>query len=360
MTLTLSSVKPTRTNYTFKGWATSASATTVAYQSGGSYTSNSAITLYAVWELTYKKPEITNISVIRSDDGDRIAVGFDWITYKTVQSIKIEVSSSGGTTSYPVSASGTSGSVYEGVTDLDPEIAYMVRITVTDAGGEWIVSKNVPGLIFAMDVKAKAKGIAFGKAAELDNYADFGFKTRHRSTMEFDNNQPIKGMAPDGTLKEVLNPQNTNGNFVLGYGLYDSQEGGTHIYGHDVVFGVSNITSPGTFRPYRRRGDSNTFTVRTAGYVTNSGKDVSFTLPLSMPIVGSPTITVTSNQGFVLRQGEKYTHGSSATVYVIPDSYEVSFSMFIGVTITAKFSNNTNVTNNDAIGITWNGTITFS
>ena len=46
-TLTLSSTKPTRTGYTFKGWATSASGS-VTYASGASYASNSALTLYAV------------------------------------------------------------------------------------------------------------------------------------------------------------------------------------------------------------------------------------------------------------------------------------------------------------------------
>lgn len=48
-TLTLSSTKPTRTGYTFQGWATSASGS-VAYQPDASYTSNSALTLYAVWK----------------------------------------------------------------------------------------------------------------------------------------------------------------------------------------------------------------------------------------------------------------------------------------------------------------------
>lgn len=48
-TLTLSSTKPTRTGYTFKGWATSASGSR-AYSAGGNYTSNASVTLYAVWE----------------------------------------------------------------------------------------------------------------------------------------------------------------------------------------------------------------------------------------------------------------------------------------------------------------------
>ena len=47
-TLTLSGTRPTRSGYTFQGWATSASGA-VAYQPGGSYTTNGAVTLYAVW-----------------------------------------------------------------------------------------------------------------------------------------------------------------------------------------------------------------------------------------------------------------------------------------------------------------------
>ena len=49
-TLTLSSTKPTRTGFTFQGWATSSSATTATYSAGGSYTANSGTTLYAVWK----------------------------------------------------------------------------------------------------------------------------------------------------------------------------------------------------------------------------------------------------------------------------------------------------------------------
>ncbi len=47
--LTLSSTKPSRTGYTFKGWATSSSGS-VAYSSGASYTSNASVTLYAIWQ----------------------------------------------------------------------------------------------------------------------------------------------------------------------------------------------------------------------------------------------------------------------------------------------------------------------
>ncbi len=47
--LILSSTKPTRTDYTFQGWATSSSATSATYQPGSTYTTNANLTLYAVW-----------------------------------------------------------------------------------------------------------------------------------------------------------------------------------------------------------------------------------------------------------------------------------------------------------------------
>ena len=48
--LTLSSTKPTRTGYTFKGWATNASGTGITYSAGGTYSDNNNIVLYAIWE----------------------------------------------------------------------------------------------------------------------------------------------------------------------------------------------------------------------------------------------------------------------------------------------------------------------
>lgn len=48
--LKLSSVIPTRERYEFLGWATSQNGS-VSYSAGSNYTSNSGITLYAVWKL---------------------------------------------------------------------------------------------------------------------------------------------------------------------------------------------------------------------------------------------------------------------------------------------------------------------
>ena len=370
-TLTLSSTKPTRTNYTFKGWGVSPLSTTVSYTAGGTYSLNSAITLYAVWMLSYTKPSIKNLSVNRcdsngivSDEGTCSYVKFNWSTSISVTSIKIEYKKSGATTwsTIPVESIGNSGVVNKVIDSVvfDTEYSYDFRITVSDSNGSTIVSGMLNAMMYPLDVKSGGTGIAFGKPAELVNTADFNFEVMHRKKVIFKNNQCLYGTKPDGTVYEAINLQNANGNLVLGYDNYSEKNGLTNIYSYDMNFGVSNIPTPGSYRPYRRKGDTFTLTLRTAGYVTNSGKDVSFWIPMSEPIIGSPTVTMSSINGFILRQGSKYTHGSSATIYVTPTSYEATATMLNGIYVKAVFSDATDVINNDAIGIYWNGSVTFT
>lgn len=369
-TLTLSSTKPTRANYTFKGWGTSASATTATYSAGGSYTNNAGITLYAVWELSYIKPKISSFTANRctssgttKEDGTYAIVKFNWSTSQTIKQVLIEwESGSGGSGTKTVTSSGTSGSVSEiiGNGTLSTESTYAIRITVSDNSGSTYSTRSIPGLKFAIDFLRGGNGVAFGKTAEKEDCADFALEVYHRQDAIFENNKVLRGTNPDGTIVEAFNPQNANGNTVIGYGNYDRGEGNTNIYGYDVMIGVGNIASPGAYKPYLRRGDSFAISFRGSGYVTNSKKDVSFWLPLTTPIVGGPVITATSGTGFTLRQGDKYTHGSSASASVFPTSYEVTNVFRSGLYIKAVFDDVTNVTNNDAIGIYWNGTITFS
>ena len=241
---------------------------------------------------------------------------------------------------------------------MSNEATYTIRVVVTDAVSNSSKSKTLAGMVFMIDCLNGGKGIAFGKPAEMEGYADFGWDAH------FDNNLSISGRDLQGNVKEAFQPQNNNGNTVIGWGNYDLKRGNTNIYGYDIYFGVSNINASDsgdqTFRLYRRRGDSITLSYRGAGYVTNGGEDVSFVIPLTMPVIGNPTITVASGNGLTLRQNNKYTHGSSASVSVHPVSYSASLYYFLGINITAHFSDTTNVTNNDAIGIYWNGTITFT
>lgn len=61
--LTLSSTIPTRPGYLFDGWSTSKNATSATYPSGGTYTSNSSVTLHAVW-----KENIVAYAIYSADD----------------------------------------------------------------------------------------------------------------------------------------------------------------------------------------------------------------------------------------------------------------------------------------------------
>lgn len=197
-TLTLSSTIPTRTNYNFKGWGTSASATTVSYAAGGNYTANAAITLYAVWELAYQKPRIVNVTTVRcdssgtaNDEGQNGLVSFDWECDKSVSSIVIKwkLTSDIAWTSVTVSASGTSGTINHvvGENALSAESTYDIHITVTDGGGSSYALSTLTSMKFVLDVLSGGKGIAFGKTAELEDVAEFEFEAKF--------NSPVYGKA---------------------------------------------------------------------------------------------------------------------------------------------------------------------
>ena len=367
--LTLSGTIPTRTGYTFKGWATSASGS-VSYAAGGTYTNNANITLFAVWESTYFKPKISSVSVYRSNaSGTALASGkyarvkFKWSTSNNVSSITIAWrSASSGSGSTTVTASGKSDEVdiVVGGGQLSTDASYSVTITVADSGGNWSAIRQLPSLKFTIDCLAGGNGVAFGKVAELKGVADFGFKARFRDDATFENRKCIYGIDQNGTVKEAFCAQNSNGNTVIGYDNYDKKSGNTNIYGYDVYIGVSNIDSPGAYRPYYKKGDTINITFISAGYITGSAQNLSFWVPISKPIIGDPTVSAASASGFVLRQGGKYTHGSAASTFVFPSSYEVTATYGTGIYVKAVFSTVTNAVNNDSIGVYWSGTITFS
>lgn len=88
--LTLSTVKPTREGYTFQGWATSATATTAAYQPGASFTTDANTTLYAVWEQN----EVTGAKVVISNEtvapGSTVTVEITASDLPVVKSLIVE------------------------------------------------------------------------------------------------------------------------------------------------------------------------------------------------------------------------------------------------------------------------------
>ncbi len=65
----LSTTKPTRTGYSFQGWATSSSATTASYAAGAAVNFSANTTLYAVW-----KAELTTISASNGTIGTALTI----------------------------------------------------------------------------------------------------------------------------------------------------------------------------------------------------------------------------------------------------------------------------------------------
>lgn len=150
----------------------------------------------------------------------------------------------------------------------------------------------------------------------------------------------------------------------IGNGIY-ADNSNTKIVSSDVIkLDAARIylsTSLGTWRPYFCAGDSISATFGTAGYITNSGKDVIFIIPLSKPMVGNPTITVTSVEGLMVRQNNKYLYGGSSTKYVKPSKYAIHSTLSGGcICVVATMPNTTDVTNNSPCGIWANIKITFS
>lgn len=206
VTLTLSSTKPTRTNYTFLGWSASSAASTATYAAGGSYTGNGNATLYAVWALAYTNPRITNVKVFRSDstgaasdDGKYFKASFNWATDKTVSSIVIRwqrtTYDDTNWASSTQTASGTSGSIASicGGGGLSIDYSYRVQIIVTDASGSTTVTKIFSAKVYPIDIYKDGKGVAILKPATTSGRLDIGADTYVNGVKVTGNTLAIKG-----------------------------------------------------------------------------------------------------------------------------------------------------------------------
>lgn len=174
-----------------------------------------------------------------------------------------------------------------------------------------------------------------------------------------DNGKSVYIRGTDSTHRNILG-MNSSNNVLLGWGPYDANVGYMRIHGGKGIRFITK-TPAVEWKPYYEKNDSVSMIVATGGYITNSGRDVLFTIFLSKPIIGSPTVSAASVYGLCVRQATKYLYGSTASTYAKPSSYTVSL---VGngdaVSITAKMANTTNVTNNDSCGVYASITITFS
>lgn len=336
--------------------------------------------------LPYARPKISSMSVVRTSD-TLLQVTFsaevsslngsNSATY-TVRYQRISGESHGDT--YAISEYTGMYSVVNGTYSFwaHSDSSYNVWLEVRDnftASDPSTISRVGPSATQLFSIYRTGKGWAFGKTADTDNAVDFGWDTYHRGSAYFNANMKIYGKSVGGAYKNVFEPTNDNDdNTTVGYGNYDHQSGMTNVYGHDVGIGVSNVSagrSNPVYRPYYRHSDEIPIEIATAGYVTNAKEDISFTIPLSMPVIGNPVITIRSNNGIVIRQDNKYLYGSSADSEAHPTSYSAALSKY-GIRVTAHFAYDspefateagvdyTIVTNNAPVGIYWSGYIIFS
>lgn len=214
-TLVLSTTKPTRTNYNFKGWATSANGS-VAYAAGANYASNAAITLYAVWEIAYTPPTITNLKLQRCDSsgtaletGAYCKISFSWSCSQLAGENPVKsITITWGSESSTVTASGNSGTSSQVVGgEFGVDSTYMFTINITDTkNGTSTIKKTLGTTKFPIDFKTGGAGVAFGKTAELDNIADFGYKAKFT-----------------GGIEQVVLPAGTDMNTLLTPNIYSGR-----------------------------------------------------------------------------------------------------------------------------------------
>ena len=158
--------------------------------------------------------------------------------------------------------------------------------------------------------------------------------------------------------------------FIIGNGSSDTERSNALTVDWDGNITAPKLTSPGAlrlgfnggeFQPYFTKGDSSSSRVWLMGYTSSGMKEVLFFMPFSRPITHASGVSVSSIDGLIIRQNNKYLYGSTATVYVKPSSYTSDIvGGGHGVNIRAKMPNTTNVTNNTACSITASIKITFS
>lgn len=181
--LTLSSTKPTRTNYEFLGWSTSPTGA-VSYQPGGQYGADADVTLYAVWKLLYVPPKFTDGLAIRTSSitsttsdysGGYCYASFSYKVDTTVYSDNVAKSivckyyQDGSTTGVTVTPTGdlnkASGTVNVHFAASINSV-YYIECTLTDTkDGTATIARSITTGVLPMEVANQGKSVGILSAA---------------------------------------------------------------------------------------------------------------------------------------------------------------------------------------------------
>lgn len=192
----------------------------------------------------------------------------------------------------------------------------------------------------------------------------FHKKIELREKIVLYNNAPIKGTTTDGTELSLMTLGTTN-NLIIGYGHHKNGLGITSLRGNDIEFQVKKFSSK--YKPYYAPDDdmsseNNAITDdwRVNGFITTSKTQVCFSIALGKPVIGNPTIVVSSMSGLTVRQEGKWLYGSASGVYVEPESYKASLIGDNTIYVVATLPADDNVINNDVCTIRASLSIEFT
>lgn len=280
-----------------------------------------------------------------------------------------------------------SGTFISSTALLNSANSYKVRLTVWDSFTSSVIAREVGTAVRLLSYIVKKTAIAIGKIPEKDSTFEVALETvfnRYASFMSgvgiagdlkaygninanrdiglagniwTTNQSKIYSTNVDGKQKVVMVLCDSDNDLSIGYGSWINKDGDTYLRGRDVYLGASSTASYTTYRPYYRRGDSIDVRMGTAGYVTSGTKEFYFTIPLGKPVVGNPSVSVSSINGLIIRQNSKYIIKSD---WVQPDRYSAYIRNNNAVSVIAFWNNTTNAENNSPVGIDANIRITFS
>lgn len=218
--LTLSATKPTRANYTFLGWATSAGGA-VAYQPGGQYGYDQNVTLYAKWKLNAKPPTISSFTVHRCDssgtaqtDGEYVNLSCTWSVdtasdaSNQCSSLKFAYQKDDGTWSeYAASASsgtgGTTSSIQNGFSNAK---SWRLRVTLADKYAATTMFATIGPATYILDLNADGTGIGIGQIAPSEGVAIYG------SPLNLNGSVNVNGYGFDTVSQTLIS--GTTGNVI--------------------------------------------------------------------------------------------------------------------------------------------------
>jgi hypothetical protein len=350
--------------------------TTVTDSRGRTGTASKSVTV-----LDYSAPKISNMSIYRASNTSGTSDGNG--AYLAVKFTSSFTSLSGkNTASYTLQYKKTTASSYTTKTLSSTEISaglvtfaadttssYNVTLTLADKFKSVSSSGTGGSASKLFSIYKEGKGVAIGKSAEHPNLLDVAYKMAvkgipttladedYAEAISMPNASYLTGYDTSGIERPLIGYSKSN-NITVGYGGWQAGTGRTHLYGNEIRFYVATATN---YKPYYEKGDSVNIYWLGAGYCSSSSKNIYFSIPVSKPVIASPTVSITSTKGLCLRQNGSYTHGTAASSFVNPTSYE---AILEGngdyIRVTAIMSATTNATNNAAIAVQADFTINFT